>query len=848
MGSAKRGTDGKHRIRVSGIEMEWHPEKGRCTFENLPVAMMWVDSTLAGLMSGMQSMVGTERFALALQSEGRKSVETDWQVISRFPDFIDGFKAISTIAAVAGWGYWELVSCDQEKRECRFRVTDGWEGRYQKALGVCWGSGMLAGKLAGYCSKLFGTNCWAEQTAFIAKGDRREEFAVRPSPRSIEKEIENLFASDEATRADMAVALRNLEKEVSERRRAEETLRASELFLKETQKIARLGGWKANPHTDYLEWTDGVYDIIEAPRDYRPGLAEGFTFFLPEYIPALRERVVNCLTTGELFSMECEVTTKTGKRLWTEVRGLAPVVEGERAYVLGTFQDITESRRADRALKESEEKYRLLVENAGDAIFIAQAGVLKFANPTTEKLTGYSAQELSEMPFIDLLHPEDRDRVAENYLKRLRGEPLPPTYSFRAVTKAGKERQVQLSAVLITWEGQPASLNFVRDVTEQKKLEEQFQAAQKLEALGTLAGGIAHDFNNLLMGVLGRTSLMLVDIDSSHPHFEHLKGIEEYVRSAADLTRQLLGFARGGKYEVKPTDLNEIVGKSAALFGRTKKELRIHEKYQENAWTAEVDQGQLQQVLMNFFVNAWQAMPGGGDLYLETENVMVNEDAARPFGVAPGRYVRISVTDTGVGMDEETKKRLFEPFFTTKGRGRGTGLGLASAYGIVKNHGGMIDVYSEKGKGSVFSIYLPASTKEPIPTRKPEEKLLKGSETILLVDDEEPVVAVTREMLETLGYRVLTAATGKEAIDVFRANRQTIDLVVLDMIMPDLSGGKTFDAIREANPAAKVLLASGYALDGEASSILERGCSGFIQKPYSLRSVSHKIREILEKK
>jgi CheY-like chemotaxis protein len=241
-------------------------------------------------------------------------------------------------------------------------------------------------------------------------------------------------------------------------------------------------------------------------------------------------------------------------------------------------------------------------------------------------------------------------------------------------------------------------------------------------------------------------------------------------------------------------------------------------------------------------------MPGGGDLYVDTENVMIGEEAAKPFGVPPGPYVRISVADTGVGMDEETKTRLFEPFFTTKGRGRGTGLGLASAYGIVKNHGGMIDVYSERGKGSVFSVYLPASTKEPVPTRKPEETLLKGTETLLLVDDEEPVVEVTRQMLERLGYRVLTATTGKQAVDLFRANRQTIDLVILDMIMPDLSGGKTYDAIREANPAAKVLLASGYALDGEASSIMARGCSGFIQKPYTLRAVSSKLREILGKK
>ena len=215
--SGERKSREANRIRVSGIQMEWQPEKGACTFENLPVAMMWVDTTLAGLMSGVQNMVGTERFGLALQSEGRKSVEEDWQVISKFPDFSEGFKAIANIAAVAGWGRWELTSLDQEQRECRFRVENSWEGRYQRSLGVCWGSGMLAGKMAGYCSKLFGTNCWAEQTAFIAKGDACDEFVVRPSSRSIEKEIEGLLASDEATRADMAVALRKLETEMAER-------------------------------------------------------------------------------------------------------------------------------------------------------------------------------------------------------------------------------------------------------------------------------------------------------------------------------------------------------------------------------------------------------------------------------------------------------------------------------------------------------------------------------------------------------------------------------------------------------------------------------------------------------
>ena len=245
-----------------------------------------------------------------------------------------------------------------------------------------------------------------------------------------------------------------------------------------------------------------------------------------------------------------------------------------------------------------------------------------------------------------------------------------------------------------------------KDITEHRRLEEQLRQSQRMEAIGTLSGGIAHDFNNLLMGIQGRTSLMLMDVGPSHPHFEHLKGIEDYVKSAADLTKQLLGFARGGKYEVKPIDINELIKTGSSMFGRTEKEIKINCKYQKNVWTTEADRGQIEQVLMNLYVNAWQAMPSGGELYLQTENVRLDENDVKPFEIEPGKYVKISVTDTGVGMDEATRQRVFDPFFTTKKMGRGTGLGLASAYGIIKSHGGFINVYSEKGHGTNFKIYL----------------------------------------------------------------------------------------------------------------------------------------------
>jgi two-component system cell cycle sensor histidine kinase/response regulator CckA len=516
--------------------------------------------------------------------------------------------------------------------------------------------------------------------------------------------------------------------------------------------------------------------------------------------------------------------------------------------IVALFDDVTEHKQAEEALRESEEKYRLLVENAGDAIFIAQDEVLKFANPKTEQMSGYSKEELAKMSFVHLIHPEDREMVIDRHRRRLTGEKFPGTYSFRITNRDNEEVWVELNAVLIRWEGKPATLNFLRDITQQKKLEAQLRQMQRMEAIGTLGGGVAHDFNNLLMGIQGRTSLMLMDKDSSHPDFEHLKGIEDYVKSAANLTKQLLGFARGGKYEVKPTDINALIKKTSKMFGRTKKEIKIHGKYQKDVWTIESDQGQIEQVLMNLYVNAWQAMPGGGELYLQTENVTLGEDYVKPFKIEPGKYVKISVTDTGVGMDEATRQRIFDPFFTTKEMGRGTGLGLASAYGIIKNHGGFINVYSKKGEGTAFNIYLPASVSE-VGGRRTEvsEDVIHGHETVLLVDDEDMIIDVGEKLLQKLGYEVLIARSGKEATEIYEKNKDKIDMVILDMIMPDMSGGDTFDRLREITPDIKVLLSTGYSIDGQATEILNRGCNGFIQKPFNMKQLSGKLREILGK-
>jgi len=543
---------------------------------------------------------------------------------------------------------------------------------------------------------------------------------------------------------------------------------------------------------------------------------------------------------------EYKVKKKDGSEFWLLVNIRLIYGDGKPVRAIGVVQDITQRKKMEEALRASEEKYRLLVDNANDAIFIAQDGRIKFANPKTQEVLGYTPGEMDEISVAGIVHPLDREMVMDRHRRRLAGEDFQSTYNFRLKHKSGAEIWSQISAVRIFWEEKPATLSFVRDISAQKSLEEQLLKAQKMEAIGTLSGGIAHDFNNLMMGIQGRISLMLTGIDASHIHYEQLKGIEGYVKSATDLTKQLLGFARGGKYEVKPKNVNRIVEKSVEMFGRTRKEITIHATYEENIWVVEVDAGQIEQALINICVNAWQAMPSGGKLYLQTENLVLDKSGAKTLSLEPGDYVKISVSDTGIGMDEETVERIFEPFFTTKQMGRGTGLGMASAFGIVRNHGGMIQVRSEKDIGSTFIIYLPATNKLAEEEIYSTESILTGKETVLLVDDEQMVIDVAGEMLEYLGYHVMFARTGSEAVDIYQKHKSEIDIVILDIIMPDMGGGDVFERLQDMAPEIRVLLSSGYSIDGEATQLLEWGCNGFIQKPFDLIELSRKLREILD--
>ncbi len=526
-------------------------------------------------------------------------------------------------------------------------------------------------------------------------------------------------------------------------------------------------------------------------------------------------------------------------------------VRDEKGNIIGVvlvFHDIIERYEAEKKLRESEKRYRSLYEYALSGLYRSRIsdGKILLANKIFADILGYkSVEELTkEFKFSEAYSPERRLEL----IKILEKEGTLTDFEIEVKKKDGEKIDLVISAKIHPEDGYIEGAMI--DITDKKRLEAQLQQSRKMESIGTLAGGIAHDFNNLLMGIQGYTSLILNDLDPDHNYYNKLKNIEKQVKSGAELSAQLLGFARGGKYDVKLTDINKLLKKSAEMFGRTKKEIIIREKYASDLWTVEVDQGQIEQVFLNLFVNAWQAMPDAGDIYLETSNVVFSRSYTKPHDVKPGKYVRMAFTDTGIGMDEETASRVFDPFFTTKGVERGTGLGLASAYGIVNNHGGMIHVYSEKGHGSTFNIYLPAVDARAEPILLHDEKEVKHGEeeAILLVDDETIILDVGEDMLKTLGYKVFLASGGSEAIEIYKENKDKIEMVILDMVMPGMGGGETYKVLKSINPDIKVMLSSGYNIRGEAAEIMKQGINDFIQKPFTMTKLSHKIRNILEKK
>ncbi len=549
------------------------------------------------------------------------------------------------------------------------------------------------------------------------------------------------------------------------------------------------------------------------------------------------------------ISLELYGKKKDGRTVPYEVH-LAPIRRAGSVIALqAILRDTSKRKDSEKALRTSEETTRVLLNAySGAAFLIDIKGVVLAANQNGAARFKLTPEELIGRTPDDFLEP----KVAEN--RRLKAlEVIRSGLPLRFGDEVEGQAYDHSIYPIFDEAGRVIKLAmFSRDITneqkaraERAKLAAQLQQAQKMEAIGTLAGGIAHDFNNLLMAIQGNISLMLFKLEPDSPHQRVLTNIEKLVRSGADLTSKLLGYARKGRYEARPIGLNDLVLETSETFARMRKDIVIYRDLAEDLKNILADKGQIEQVLLNLMVNAADAMPTGGKLFLKTRNATHRDIPSKGYAVTPGHYVELKVSDTGSGMEQEVIARIFDPFFTTKKKGRGTGLGLASAYGIVKGHNGYIDVESQRNEGSTFFVFFPATERRASGGTAVGPKPETGIGTVLLVDDEDTVLEVTAEMIRRLGYTVLIARSGREALELYSEHQSEIRLVILDMIMPEMGGGDLFDRLKGINPKVKVLLASGFSMQGQAREIMQRGCSGFIQKPFCLEDLSIKVKLIL---
>lgn len=571
--------------------------------------------------------------------------------------------------------------------------------------------------------------------------------------------------------------------------------------------------------------------------------------------PADREFMVETLKAGcDIVHQDSAFRHKDGS-LRTGSYSARFIEIGGEAFLIFVMRDITERKQAEERFRLSEEKFTKVFMTAPDGISITRItdGLIIDTNLGFGELSGWERSEVLGRTSLETNFWADLTERA-HLLNELKAGRDVQQREFQFRKKDGTLRNGIYSARPIQIDSEACIIFICQDITEKKnmeaehrKLEQQLNQMQKMEAIGQLAGGVAHDFNNILLGIQGNASMLMMEYNPEHPHYQRLNRIEEYVRRGAELTRQLLGFAREGKYEPKTLFLNDLIRKSAQFFIETRKEIEGRFELQEDLHPIEADAGQLEQVFLNIFINAAHAMPKGGCIHIATNNVTLQENDVTVFQVAAGDYIKVSISDTGTGMDAKTLEKIFEPFFTTKSQQGGTGLGLASAYGIIRNHGGIIKAYSEPGQGATFTIYLPSSGSKIEKKEKQEvdQSLQRGSGEILVVDDEPFILELASELLQMLGYTVHRAENEEDAVSIYREKWNRIDLVILDMILRGKNGSEVLKALRTINPVVKVILSSGYSLQGEVQEVMEMGCIGFIQKPYNFAEFSKAVHQAL---
>ncbi len=534
---------------------------------------------------------------------------------------------------------------------------------------------------------------------------------------------------------------------------------------------------------------------------------------------------------------------------------VVPISKGNGKWLM-ILENVSEQKAAARALEKSEERYRILFENANDAIFVVQDDIVKFPNRRTLEGLGCTEEELSRKPFTDFIHPDDRAFVLERHLNRLLGSPVPSSYSFRLIDKSGEVKWFESDAVVIDWEDKFATLNFLRNITarktaekEREQLRDQLTQAQKMEAIGTLAAGVAHNFNNILAIILGNTELTMADIPGSNLAWQRLEEIRKACLMAKDVIREILSFSRKSKTEQKALHIATVVTESLKfLRASIPTSVDIRQNIPNDTFHIVGDPTQIHQVMINLCINAAHAMEDKeGILEVAVGNTEIDKDtASKDPALHPGFYVQLSVSDTGNGISPEIIDRVFDPFFTTKDEGEGTGLGLSVVHGIVKGHHGRISVKSKPGKGTIFKILFPAIKEKTEGEQKESQKLPTGKESILFVDDEESIVKVNQQLLEGLGYRVTGRTDPFEALEFFRANSQQIDLIITDMTMPKMTGDKLARAILEIRSDMPIILCTGYNEKLAEDNAQELGIRKYVEKPIEKEILARSVREVLD--
>jgi PAS domain S-box-containing protein len=592
------------------------------------------------------------------------------------------------------------------------------------------------------------------------------------------------------------------------------------------------------------------FEIVSGYSNSELNQMYGPDFFDEVEAKYIGDRMKAVFEDGE-SQAEADLITKDGIRIPYYFTGARKEIAG-KPHIVGLAIDISERRKAETALRESESKFRNVIEQSNDAIYIISDGRFVLVNKKFSVLTGVSVEQAlnPDFKFMDLVAPESRSIIEKRAAAWDRGETPESVYEFTIINKGSNKILVQASISQIEYGEGIGYLGILRDITIIKKLENELLQSQKLESIGRLAGGVAHDFNNVLTVILGNVEMMLMESDPSQQLYSDLKEIETAANRSADLTRQLLGFARKQTVTPKSLNLNETVTDMLKILERLIGEgINLIWRPSNDLWNVKIDPSQVDQILANLSVNARDAVDGVGKLIVETENVILDEAYCQTHpDLAPGEYVMLAVSDNGPGMDQDVLDKLFEPFFTTKEVGEGTGLGLATVFGIVKQNEGFIDVYSEPGVGSVFKVYLPRHLGENSETPEKEISLdtFKGEETVLIVEDEESILKLSERILSTLGYSVLVANSPKVAIKICEERQDKIHLLISDVIMPDMNGRDLAAKLESSCTDLKKLFMSGYTANVISDNEMLMNGEHFIQKPFKMNSFAKKVREALD--